>query len=250
MPPPKPIHAPPKTLALLNDLHSKSQSQERTLSMYTFWAIKLFTSFFSISSWTKSDDDYMRDKFIALEPEKCEFIYLLARSSGARNIVEAGTSFGVSTIYLALAAGQNVASLPRSEPGNSKPWAKVIATEKEASKAEKARQHWRLAGDDVEPWISLLEGDLLETLPRELEGTGEIDLLLLDIWIPLALPTLQLVKPRLRRGALVITDMTGIAKTAYADLLGYLHDSANGFKTMTTPFSGGLEVSVYLPDLE
>jgi predicted O-methyltransferase YrrM len=70
--------------------------------------------------------------------------------------------------------------LPRSERGNSEPWAKVIATEKEASKAEKARQHWRIAGDDVEPWISLLEGDLLETLPRELEGTGEIDLLLLD----------------------------------------------------------------------
>jgi hypothetical protein len=242
--------------------------------MYTFWAIKLFTAFFSNSSWTKSDDDYMRDKFIALEPEKCEFIYLLARSTGARNIVEAGTSFGVSTIYLALAAGQNVASLPRSELDNSKPWAKVIATEKEASKSETARQHWRIAGDGVEPWISLLEGDLLETLPRELEGTGEIDLLLLDsefafvlivlmcssprldtdfnciVWIPLALPTLQLVKPRLRRGALVITDMTAIAKTAYADLLGYLRDPANGFRTMTTPFSGGLEVSVYLPDLE
>jgi hypothetical protein len=64
------------------------------------------------------------------------------------------------------------------------------------------------------------------------------------------LPTLQLVKPQLRRGALVITDMTGIAKTAYADLLGYLHDPANEFRTMTTPFSGGLEVSVYLQDLE
>ncbi|KAL2819478.1 S-adenosyl-L-methionine-dependent methyltransferase [Aspergillus granulosus] len=250
MPPPKPIQASPKTLSLLNDLHSKSQSQEHTISMYTFWAIKLLTSLFSSASWSQSDDDYMRDKFIALEPAKCEFIYLIARSSGARNIVEAGTSFGVSTIYLALAAGQNAASRLHSESGAGKYQAKVIATEKEASKAKQARQHWRLVGDEVEPWITLLEGDLLETLPAELERTGDIDLLLLDIWIPLALPTLQLVKPRLRRGALIITDMTGIAKKAYSDLLGYLHDPANGFKTMTTPFSGGLEVTVYLPDLE
>jgi predicted O-methyltransferase YrrM len=148
--------------------------------MYPFWVTTLYTGFFSISSWTKSDDDYMRDEFIALEPEKCEFNYLFARSSGARNTVEARMSFGVSTIYLALGAGQNVASLPRSQPGDSKPWEKIIATEKEAFKAEISRQHWRVAGEEVEPRISLLDGDLLETLPRELEGTGEIDLLIMD----------------------------------------------------------------------
>ncbi|KAL2852400.1 hypothetical protein BJY01DRAFT_208256 [Aspergillus pseudoustus] len=70
------------------------------------------------------------------------------------------------------------------------------------------------------------------------------------VWVLLALPTLQLVKPRLSHGALIVTDMTVIAKKAYTDLLGNLHDPANGFKTMTTPFSGGLEVTVYLPDPE
>ncbi|KAL2840754.1 hypothetical protein BJX68DRAFT_184883 [Aspergillus pseudodeflectus] len=65
-PPPKPIQASSKILFLLNVLYSKSQSQERTSSMYPFWVTTLYTGFFSISSWTKSDDDYMRDEFIAL----------------------------------------------------------------------------------------------------------------------------------------------------------------------------------------
>lgn len=107
----------------------------------------------------------MRDKFVALEPDKCQLIYLLARSIGAKNIVEAGTSFGVSTIYLALAVGQN--------PGGGK----VIATEKEPEKAKRARRHWKEAGEEVEKYIELREGDLLETLK---DGLPEIDMLLLD----------------------------------------------------------------------
>jgi predicted O-methyltransferase YrrM len=116
----------------------------------------------------------MRDKFVALKPNKCQFIYLLARAMGVRNVVEAGTSFGVSTIYLALAVGQNAAH------GGGKVGGKVIATEKEPSKAVKARAHWKEAGEEVEPWIELREGDLLETLKVEEGMPKEIDMLLLD----------------------------------------------------------------------
>jgi hypothetical protein len=63
----------------------------------------------------------------------------------------------------------------------------------------------------------------------------------------MALPALKIIRPHLRHGALVITDNTeSVAR--YADFLAYIHEPANGFRTMTTPFSGGLEVSVYLPD--
>lgn len=119
----------------------------------------------------------MRDKFVALEPEKCELVYLLARAAGAVTIVEAGTSFGVSTVYLALAAGQNA----RLKNGNGDGGAKgmVIATEKEPSKAARAREHWKEAGREVEEVIELREGDLLETLARE-DMPEVVDLLLLD----------------------------------------------------------------------
>ncbi|KAH2766952.1 hypothetical protein KXV55_002813 [Aspergillus fumigatus] len=239
---PPTITASPRVICLLDKLHSQSQAQERTLSMYIFWIGYLLKSFFLGNSWSRKNDDYMRDKFIALEREKCEFIYLVARAIGARYIVEAGTSFGVSTTYLALAAGQNAHSQ------SARFQAKVIATEKEPSKTAKARENWRLAGQEVEPWIKLLEGNLLETLPNELDTMGPIDMLLLDIWTPLALPTLQLLKPKLRPGAVVISDMTQIARGLYKELLDYIHDPKNGFRTMTTPFNGGLEMTVYLPE--
>jgi hypothetical protein len=92
-------------------------------------------------------------------------LYQLILATCVRTVVEAGSSFGVSTIYLALAVDQN-------SPGG-----KVIATEKEVSKVRRAREHWREAGKEVEKAMDLREGDLLQTLK---EGLWEVDLLLLD----------------------------------------------------------------------
>jgi predicted O-methyltransferase YrrM len=108
------------------------------------------------------------DKFVALDPDKCAFVYLLLRSMKARFVVEAGTSFGVSTIYLALAVAQNAGS------GSGR----VIATENEPAKADRARKHWSQAGDDIQKFIELREGDLRETLKTDLPE--QVDFLLLD----------------------------------------------------------------------
>jgi predicted O-methyltransferase YrrM len=71
-------------------------------------------------------------------------------------VLEAGTSFGISTTYLALSVGQN-AAIAKVTAG------KVIATENEPTKAEKAIENWKSAGDDVERWIELREGDSKDT---------------------------------------------------------------------------------------
>ncbi len=156
--PPSPVRAPPHILALLDRLHNLSSTQEAALGDY-------LASNQRTPDAPKVDfDDLMRDKFIALDKDKCEFIYQLIRAKGATRVVEAGTSFGVSTIYLALAVGQNSAD------------GRVIATEKESSKAERAREHWRECGREVEGHVELKEGDLLETL----KDVGEVDILLLD----------------------------------------------------------------------
>lgn len=105
-----------------------------------------------------------------------KLVYLLARAQQARVIVEAGPSYGVPTTYLALAIGQNAKSAAGSI-ARSDLLRKVIATEKEPTKATQARKLWSLAGDEVEPWIELREGDLLETLK---ENLPEVDMLLLD----------------------------------------------------------------------
>jgi predicted O-methyltransferase YrrM len=63
----------------------------------------------------------------------------------------------------------------------------------------------------------------------------------------MALPALKIVHAKLRPGAIIVTDNTTVARSHYKDLFAYIHDPANSFRTMTTPFSGGLEVTVYLP---
>lgn len=168
-----PVIAPPHIHALLSTLHATSLAQEASIPPGAPWN-------------SPADDPLMLDKFIALDPQKCQFVYLLARYALATHVVEVGTSFGLSTMYLALAVGQNVAARAKAEgegvaSGKGGKGGKVLATEKEPSKAGKAREHWRTAGETVEPWIELLEGDLLETVGPALARWEErVDLLLLD----------------------------------------------------------------------
>jgi hypothetical protein len=112
----------------------------------------------------------------------------------------------------------------------------------------------------------LREGNLLETLEVDEGMPPEIDMLLLDsefpiftqkampfidllipVWCPLALPTLKIVKPKLRRGSLILVDNTTWAKPMYKDLFDYLHDPKNEFLTTTAPYKGGFEIATYLP---
>jgi predicted O-methyltransferase YrrM len=170
------VSASPRVHALLARLHAASAAQEKSLSQSWFYLKRLVAFYLFSSTWAGTADDHMRDKFVALEEDKCHFMYLIARNSGALNVVEAGTSFGVSTIYLALAVGQNVVdqkALGKTVTG------RVIATEKEPTKAARAREHWAEAGDEVAGFIELREGDLLETL--KMDGMPEqVDFLLLD----------------------------------------------------------------------
>ncbi|KAH8885395.1 O-methyltransferase [Thozetella sp. PMI_491] len=205
-------------LQLLEELHARALGEEAYVST------------------DGHPQSFALDKFVALDPDKCELVYLLLRSSGARYVVEAGTSFGLSTIYLALAVGQNASGAAGT--------AKVIATENEPTKAAVAREHWRRAGLEVEPWIELREGDLRETLKSDMPA--EVDFLLLDIWTPLALPALQATEPYLKRGAMIVADNNVAAKKGYADLVDYVNRPGSGFKSTSLPFSGGLLLIVYV----
>jgi len=165
---PNPVVAKPHVHDLLNRLHAQSLEQEKTIDP------KIYTT-----QGTEEFDNMMRDKFIALEQDKCQFVYQIAKMIKATQIVEAGTSFGVSTIYLSLAIHQIL--LAAAGGDESALWeperARVIATEKESEKIKVARQHWKEAGEGVERYIHLREGDLLETLSYNL---FDVDLLLLD----------------------------------------------------------------------
>ncbi|KAL1963033.1 hypothetical protein VTN77DRAFT_8781 [Rasamsonia byssochlamydoides] len=219
---PNPLQGvPPHILSLLSRLHKESKAQESALSE---------------DFKDRTFDEVMRDKFIALDEDKAQFLFQLCRAINAKTVVEDGTSYGVSTIYLALAVSANVAATGGQ--------GRVIATEHEPTKATKSREYWQECGDIVSGVIALRGGDLRETLKQDL---GDVDLLLLDIWTEMALPTLKLVQPSMRRGAVVIADNTIGAAEQYRDLLNYMRGTDSGFTNLTLPYSRGLEMSVYLP---
>ena len=211
----------PELERLLEGLHARSDGQVAALRKYETERTQQ-TPIGEVKA-------FLSDKLVALDRDKAEFCYQLCRASDARRIVEIGTSFGVSTLYLAAAVRDNI----RAAGGNGV----VIGTEYEPAKASAARSHFAEAG--LSSYIDLREGDLRETL-KEIEGP--VDFMLVDIWIGMARPALELVTPHLRPGAIVVCDNTEKYRNEYADYFAFLEES--GSRTMTLPFDGGLELSV------
>jgi predicted O-methyltransferase YrrM len=219
----------PQLERLLTTLHARSDDQVEAMRSYFARQVK--------EGQPAADDEikvFRSDKLVALDRDKAEFCYQLCRASDARRVVEAGTSYGVSTLYLAAAVRDNV----RAAGGDGV----VIGTEYEPEKARAARAHFDEAG--LSRFIDLREGDLRDTLRRI---DGPVDFMLADIWIAMARPALELVTPHLRPGAMVVCDNTEQYRAEYADYFAFLDDPANGFRTMTLPFAGGLELSVRCP---
>jgi len=188
--------------------------------------------------WNRFDartNEFLRDKFIALDRPKAEFCYHVCRALRARRIVEAGTSFGVSTLFLAAAVRDTM----RQHDGPDRGSGIVIGTEQEPEKARIARRHFEEAG--LADLIDLREGDLRRTLATV---EGPIDFMLIDIWTPMARPALELVAPHLRDGAVIVCDNTRQFRDAYYDYFAFVHDPGHGLRTMTLPFEGGLEFTV------
>ena len=163
--------------------------------------------------------------FLCVSPEFGRLLYICARATRATRVVEFGTSFGISTIYLACAVRDNGGG-------------EVISTELEPAKAARAYEHLAAAG--VADIVDIRVGDALDTL--DAAGIdGAIDLVHLDGALSLYKPVLQLLQPILRPSALVI------AENATPEYLDYIHDPRQAFASLTLPFDGarGNELSVF-----
>lgn len=214
---------------LLDRLHAESEAQNPALGSY--FAERAREGGLDPRVFDERTHRFMADKLVALDRDKATLCYQLCRALRARRVVEAGTSFGVSTLYLAAAVRDNL----REDGGRGV----VIGTEHEPAKAARARAHFAEAG--LAHLVDLREGDLRETLK---DVDGAVDFVLLDIWTPMARPALELVAPRLRRGAVVVADNTAAFRDAYEEYFELVNDPASGFTTQTLPYEGGLELTV------
>ena len=61
----------------------------------------------------------------------------------------------------------------------------------------------------------------------------------------MALPALELLIPQLKKGAVIITDNTISAAKGYEAYLAKIKGENSGFRTVTLPFKGGLEYTVW-----
>ena len=215
----------PKLDRMLPELHRTSKTQDTAIERYYFHE--------RTGPWLgmePRDHAFMADKLVALEREKAEFCYMMCRAIGARRIVEVGTSFGVSTLYLAAAVRDNGGGV-------------VFAAENEPIKAQHARVNFEAAG--LTSFIEFHEADVIQACA---DFGGPIDFVLFDIWGHVVPPVLDVLLPRLRVGAVICTDNTGGERSRqnYAGLFEILESPACGFRTMTLPFDGGFELSIKL----
>lgn len=172
--------------------------------------------------------DLLKDVYMSVSAEGGRLLYLLARATGARTVVEYGTSLGISAIYLAAAVRDNGGG-------------RVIGTEIQPEKAARANRSFAAAGLAEE--IELRVGDARETL-RELDGP--VDLLLLDGWPDLGLDVLRVVEPALRPGSLVLVDDVemNFGADVHGPLLEYL--AGDGYVALRLPMADGIQVAVKL----
>lgn len=172
--------------------------------------------------------------FPYIGPHVGRVLYLLARLTGARRVLEMGSGFGYSAYWFALGMG----------PGGV-----VTLTEYSREDSQRAREFFRQGG--IEGRGRFLVGDALELVARE---PGPFDIILCDIDKRDYPKVPGLVKPKLRAGGLLLVDnmlwsgrvaepepdantraIQELARTLYAD---------PDFFTTTLPIRDGVTVSL------
>lgn len=170
----------------------------------------------------------VRDAFLLpVGAEAGRLLHALILGAKPHTIVEVGTSYGYSTLFLADAAkaiGARVISLE-------------IADYKQAFAAD------MMARAGLSEVVEFRCGDAVELLSR-IEG---MDFVLLDIWKDLYIPCLHAMLPGLSNGAMVMADNMlspeierEAAKAYRAKVAG-----VSGMRTVLLPVGSGIELSIW-----
>jgi predicted O-methyltransferase YrrM len=169
--------------------------------------------------------DASESAYMPVSPEGGDLLYILVRAKCPNAVIEFGTSYGISTIYLAAAVADNGTG-------------HVVTTELSAVKVLAARANLEEAR--LADRVTIMLGDARTTLN---DIAGPIEFVLLDGWKELCLPVLRSLEPRLATGALVVADDINLPP-----LSGYLHyvrQPANGYVSVAFPVEDGMEVSCW-----
>jgi predicted O-methyltransferase YrrM len=169
--------------------------------------------------------DALQAAYLPISAQGGELLYILVRARRPTTIVEFGTSYGISTLYLAAAVADNGMG-------------GVVSTELSSAKVAAARAN--LVEARLSDHVAILPGDAMTTL---IDIRGPIDLVLLDGWKELCLPVLRSLESRLSVGALVVGDDINMA--SMSSYLEYVRNPANGYVSVAFPVDDGMEISCW-----
>ncbi|MFT5774714.1 O-methyltransferase [Hyphomonas sp.] len=174
----------------------------------------------------ESAEPFLSDAYIPVSPELGRLMYQVARAAKARNIVEFGSSFGISAIYLAAAAREN--------------GGRFTGTEMLPHKFRIAESNLVSAG--LKRWADIREGDALESLePLD----GPVDFVFLDGWKEMYIPILHLLEPKLADGAIIFADNIHSFRKTLKPFVDYVCDPRNSYETTVVPIGSGVSISTW-----
>ncbi|MDA4120403.1 MAG: O-methyltransferase [Thaumarchaeota archaeon] len=162
-------------------------------------------------------------RLLNLEPDTAELVSILARSSGAKRVLEIGTSNGYSTIWLAASIGPfggHIISIDRSHDKQKMAWENL-------SKA------------GLLQYVDLRCGDATE-LVRELPGP--FDFVFFDADRKSAPAQLTLLLPKLAPSALILADNVLSHPAEIADYLAMVN-SLKQLQHVVVPLGKGLSIA-------
>ena len=167
-------------------------------------------------------------QLLTVGEEVGQLLNILAKSLTRPRILEIGTSYGYSGIWLAEAA--------RATGGH------VTTLELHNYKAAYAREMAQRAGLDAH--IDFLVGDAVALI----EGLkGSFDLILLDLWKDMYVPCLEAFYPRLNPGAVVVADNMIFPGGEEVARYGRAVRAKAGITSVLLPVGQGIEISRYEP---
>lgn len=132
--------------------------------------------------------------YLSITEEQGLFLVDLIKKNKLKNIVEFGTSFGISTLFLAQGALETKG--------------RIITTELIASKAEKAMENFKKA--EVSNIIDVRIGDAMQTLQNH---KAPIDLLFLDGWKDLYQPLFNMLESNFHTNTIIYVDNANMTES-------------------------------------
>ena len=163
-------------------------------------------------------------------PEAGRLINILAKGNEAKSILELGTSYGYSTVWLAEAAREN--------------GGKVTSLDLVSDKQVYAKGMLSKCG--LSDYAEFISGDATDILKRL---SGPFDFVLVDLWKDLYVACFDLLYPKLAPGALLVADNMLQPVAAREDANAYRRRvrSSKNMESILLTVGQGLEVSRYAP---